>query len=117
MASSQEGAKALGAAEREQNNHWLSGLWWSLKRRVARPGGMRPGCEAVSWICFSCVMADTHFSLYFSLFTAAEFFRQRSDTPWRATMLGWFREESRLAAVLFDEIGWETITRVGVLGG
>ena len=27
-------------------------------------------------------------------------------------MLGWFREESRLAAVLFDEIGWETITRV-----
>ena len=28
-------------------------------------------------------------------------------------MLGWFREESRLAAVLLDEIGWETITRVG----
>ena len=27
-------------------------------------------------------------------------------------MLGWFKEENRLAAVLFDDLGWETITRV-----
>ena len=49
-------------------------------------------------------------------FLLPEFFRQRPDSPWSATMLGWFREESRLAAVLLDEIGWETITRVGMEG-
>ena len=27
-------------------------------------------------------------------------------------MLGWFKEDNRLAAVMFDDLGWETITRV-----
>ncbi|GAX76950.1 hypothetical protein CEUSTIGMA_g4397.t1 [Chlamydomonas eustigma] len=42
----------------------------------------------------------------------SEFFRQRPDEAWSATMLGWFREESKLAAVLLDDLGWETIARV-----
>ncbi|KAG1677544.1 hypothetical protein FOA52_014442 [Chlamydomonas sp. UWO 241] len=42
----------------------------------------------------------------------SEFFRQRSDTPWTALVMGWFREENRLAAVLLEDLGWETITRV-----
>ena len=32
-------------------------------------------------------------------------------------MLGWFREESRLAEVLLDEIGWETMTHCLTLTG
>eukprot|EP00955_Chlamydomonas_euryale_P022949 242259-Chlamydomonas_euryale.AAC.1 len=40
-----------------------------------------------------------------------EFFRQRDNAPFDALVLGWFREESGLAAVLLEELGWETITR------
>lgn len=42
----------------------------------------------------------------------SEFFRQRPDEPWNATMLGWFREESRLASVLIETLGWEVVTRL-----
>jgi hypothetical protein len=42
----------------------------------------------------------------------AEYLRQRWQDSWAATMLGWFRRDSQLAAVLLEELGVETILRV-----
>ncbi|MEW5298704.1 MAG: hypothetical protein WDW38_000552 [Sanguina aurantia] len=42
----------------------------------------------------------------------AEFLRQRQDTQWTATLLGWFKPESRLAVILLEELGLESITKV-----
>ncbi len=46
-----------------------------------------------------------------------EYFRQRSGTgkgaqTWSATVLGWARQDLRLASVLIDELGYEVIVKV-----
>ncbi len=41
-----------------------------------------------------------------------EYFRQRAEYPFTGLMLGWFRKENRLAAVLVQDLGWETIVRI-----
>jgi len=42
----------------------------------------------------------------------AEFFRQNHDGRWAATVLGWMRQESRLAAFVIEDLGLEVIARV-----
>jgi hypothetical protein len=47
------------------------------------------------------------------------YFRQRSGSgqEWQATVLGWVRQDLKLAAVLLDELGLETVVKVGGVRG
>lgn len=44
---------------------------------------------------------------------AAEYLRQRGGQGWPALVLGWFRAELNLAAVSLEDLGLETIVKVG----
>jgi exoribonuclease-2 len=44
---------------------------------------------------------------------AAEYLRQHREQSWTGCVLGWFRPEMQLAAVTLEELGLESIVKVG----
>lgn len=48
---------------------------------------------------------------------AAEYLRQHREQSWVGCVLGWFRPEMQLAAVTLEELGLESIVKVGRLVG
>ncbi len=107
QATSSDRVREAGVAERMEETYWITGARDSLASLTpAAPGvGGRPS-RACAWC-----------ALWRAL---AEFFRQMQSNKsaphqWLATVLGWQREELRLAAVLIDEYGLETVVKVRAL--
>ena len=69
------------------------------------------------WPASNAEPTQNHNSITTNKPTNAEYFRQRkmegAATEWPATVLGWQRQDLKLAAVMLDELGLEVVIKVG----
>lgn len=108
MAEFTDRQKTMGAAERAEEAYRVAGEKQEHEREIMRP-------------LFHLILqhSQNHANAYkqTNFIPPAEYFRQRKaqgvTDEWPATVLGWQRQDLKLAAVLLDELGLEVVIKVG----